>query len=82
MAWYVLTAEARPLFRAALGTDEATWARGRGWALSIALMELQHYRGTNPRMAAVARHVVHEVLGDHLHPRPAVGVPSGRGRFG
>ncbi|MFG3305073.1 aminoglycoside phosphotransferase family protein [Streptomyces wuyuanensis] len=82
VAWYVLDAEARPLFRAALGADEATWARGRGWALSIALMELRHYRVTNPRMAAVARHVVHEALGEHRLPRPARGVPSGRGRRG
>ncbi|MCZ7456362.1 aminoglycoside phosphotransferase family protein [Streptomyces sp. WMMC940] len=71
VAWYVLTAEARRPFRAALGVDEAAWLRGRGWALSIALAELRHYRDTNPRMAAVARHVVHEVLRDHGAHRPA-----------
>ncbi|MGW7370283.1 aminoglycoside phosphotransferase family protein [Streptomyces sp. NPDC054841] len=62
VAWYLLPAEARHVFRAALGADDATWARGRGWALSIALMELRYYRETNPVMAAIARHVIREVL--------------------
>ncbi|MFF7209366.1 aminoglycoside phosphotransferase family protein [Streptomyces sp. NPDC008238] len=61
-AWYVLPAEGRAAFRTALGTDEATWARGRGWALSIALMELRHYRDTHERMASIARHVLGELL--------------------
>ncbi|MEU1541560.1 aminoglycoside phosphotransferase family protein [Actinacidiphila glaucinigra] len=61
-AWYVLPAAARGVFRAALGTDDATWARGRGWALSIALMELRHYRGTHERMASIARSVLGELL--------------------
>lgn len=61
-AWYVIPAEARDIFRAAVGADDATWARGRGWALSVALLELRHYRVTNPRMADIARHVIAEVL--------------------
>ncbi|MFJ8077324.1 aminoglycoside phosphotransferase family protein [Streptomyces sp. NPDC096176] len=61
-AWYVIPAEARDVFRGAVGADDATWARGRGWALSVALLELQHYRETNPRMADIARHVIAEVL--------------------
>lgn len=64
-AWSLLTADARNVFRAALGVDDATWARGRGWALSIALIELSYYRITNPVMAATARHVIQEVLTDH-----------------
>lgn len=62
-AWYVPPAAARGAFRAALGTDDATWARGRGWALSIALMELRHYRGTHERMASIARSVLGELAG-------------------
>jgi len=62
-AWYVLPATARGVFREALGADDATWARGRGWALSVALMELRHYRETNPVMATIARHVLDEVVG-------------------
>ncbi|WP_405804163.1 aminoglycoside phosphotransferase family protein [Streptomyces sp. NBC_00210] len=67
VAWSLLTDDARRVFRAALGSDDATWARGRGWALSIALIELSYYRETNPVMAAIARHVIHEVLTDHEH---------------
>ncbi|WP_344521166.1 phosphotransferase, partial [Streptomyces rectiviolaceus] len=64
-AWSLLTADAREDFRAALGDDDATWARGRGWALSIALIELPYYRTRNPTIARIARHVIGEVLADH-----------------
>ncbi|MEU6989325.1 aminoglycoside phosphotransferase family protein [Streptomyces sp. NPDC046465] len=59
-AWYLMDAEAREAFRAELGraADDAMWARGRGWALTIALMELAYYRETNPVMAGIARRVV------------------------
>ncbi|MCP3753313.1 aminoglycoside phosphotransferase family protein [Streptomyces sp. TBY4] len=61
-AWYVLPGAARPAFRAAVGADDAMWTRARGWALSIALMELNYYRVTNPRMASIARQVIGELL--------------------
>ncbi len=64
VAWNLLPAEARNVFRAALGVDDATWERGRGWALSIALIQLPYYRDTNPVLAAGARHTIAEVLAD------------------
>lgn len=63
VAWNLLPADARKVFRAELGVDEATWGRGRGWALSVALIQLPYYRDTNPALAANARHVICEVLG-------------------
>ncbi|WP_233586137.1 aminoglycoside phosphotransferase family protein [Micromonospora sp. BL1] len=33
IAWTLLTAEGREAFRERLSVDDATWARGRGWAL-------------------------------------------------
>ena len=36
-AWMLFSGASRGVFRAALGVDNATWARGRGWALSVAL---------------------------------------------
>ncbi|WUH92083.1 aminoglycoside phosphotransferase family protein [Streptomyces sp. NBC_00433] len=78
-AWYVLPAAARPVFRDAVGADDEAWARGRGWALSIALMELRAYRTANPRMAAIAEHVLREIGAD-AGRGPAVGsgeVPGG-----
>src|SRR5206468_2877003 len=43
VAWKVLSAETRDDFRRALSVDDATWARGRGWALSQALNALSYY---------------------------------------
>ncbi|MFI8197553.1 aminoglycoside phosphotransferase family protein [Streptomyces sp. NPDC085942] len=61
-AWYLLASDARETFRTALAPDDATWARGRGWALSIALLELAHHRESNPTMARTAAHVIDEIL--------------------
>lgn len=63
-AWNLLPAPARPAFREAAGADDAGWARGRGWALSMALVQLPYYRDTNPVIAANARHVITEVLAE------------------
>jgi aminoglycoside phosphotransferase (APT) family kinase protein len=64
VAWNLLPAESRNVFRAALRVDDATWERGRGWALSIALIQLPYYHRTNPALAAGARHTIAEVLAD------------------
>lgn len=63
-AWTLFTAGAREVFRSALGVDDATWARGRGWALSFALIALPYYERTNPALAGVARRTIAEVLAD------------------
>jgi aminoglycoside phosphotransferase (APT) family kinase protein len=64
VAWNLLPAQARGIFRGALDVDDATWARGRGWALSMALIQLPYYQASNPAIAANARHVIREVLAD------------------
>ncbi|HKC29853.1 MAG TPA: phosphotransferase, partial [Jatrophihabitans sp.] len=43
IAWTLLTADGRRAFRDRLSVDDATWARGRGWALWKALAT---YRST------------------------------------
>jgi aminoglycoside phosphotransferase (APT) family kinase protein len=65
VAWNLLAAGARNVYRDALQVDDAGWARGRGRALSMALIQLPYYKDTNPGMAANARHVIREVLADH-----------------
>lgn len=65
VAWNLLPADARRALRAELDVDDATWARGRAWALSVALIQLPYYTNTNPELAANARHVIGEVLADH-----------------
>jgi aminoglycoside phosphotransferase (APT) family kinase protein len=57
IAWTMFSGESRRVFREAVGLDDATWARARGWALWKALITLADGDGA-------ARHVVEEVLGD------------------
>lgn len=63
-AWSFLDAETRPIFRAALAVDEATWLRGMGWALSQALLIVPYYRHTNPGLVAVANRMIAEILAE------------------
>ena len=65
VAWTYFSAETRGAFRDALPVDDATWARGRGWALSVGLIALPYYEVTNPVLAGVARRAIDEVLADH-----------------
>ncbi|MDQ3238091.1 MAG: aminoglycoside phosphotransferase family protein [Actinomycetota bacterium] len=67
VAWNLLSAETRDTFRESLSVDDATWARGRGWALSIGLVALPYYKDTNPMLAGISRYQVEEVLADHKH---------------
>jgi aminoglycoside phosphotransferase (APT) family kinase protein len=69
VAWNLLPPDARSAFRSAVRVDDATWARGRGWALSVALIQLPYYRDSNPELAANARHVIGEVCADHQRER-------------
>ncbi|MCX3062021.1 aminoglycoside phosphotransferase family protein [Streptomyces beihaiensis] len=65
VAWYVLDAPERAVYRAGLDLDDAAWARGRGWALTIAVNELAYYRQSNRFMADTAARVIEEVLTEH-----------------
>jgi aminoglycoside phosphotransferase (APT) family kinase protein len=62
VAWTLLTAETRDTFRAALPFDDATWTRGRGWALSWALIVLPYYQHTNPGLCRIAEYTINKVL--------------------
>jgi aminoglycoside phosphotransferase (APT) family kinase protein len=64
-AWMFLSAETRGVFRAALQVDDATWARGRGWALSVGLIALPYYQSSNPVLAGIARRAIDEALADY-----------------
>ncbi len=65
IAWTLFTGESRQAFRATLGVDDATWTRGRGWALSWALIFIPYYLHTNTAGVTDARHTIAEVLADH-----------------
>ena len=68
VAWAVLDAETRPVFRARLGVDDATWARARGWAVSQAVIALPYYLETYPAIVREARRWLSEALADRERP--------------
>jgi aminoglycoside phosphotransferase (APT) family kinase protein len=64
-AWAWLTPQTRDLFRAQVEADDATWARGRGWGLSLALGAVHYYRATNPVMAANGERAISQIIADY-----------------
>jgi aminoglycoside phosphotransferase (APT) family kinase protein len=64
VAWAVLDTKTRPVFRALVGIDDATWARGRGWALSQAMIALPYYMHTYPAIVREAERWLAEALVD------------------
>ena len=74
IAWTFFTDESRDVFRRSLALDEATWARGRGWALWKALITLVQEQPGNADTESAAqrfgwrtnpRGVIDLVLADH-----------------
>ena len=68
VSWSLFEGEARRRFRDVLNVDEATWLRGRGWALTTALVALAYYRDTNRFLADMSKQVLSEVLADFGTP--------------
>ncbi len=65
VAWKVLSADSRDIFRTALSIDDATWARGRGCVLSQALSALSYYTlETNPVLVRESRRWMVDVLAE------------------
>lgn len=63
-AWTYLPAEARRVFRDEVAPDDPAWARGRGWALSIAVIAMAYYLETNPTIVRLSRRTIAAVLED------------------
>jgi aminoglycoside phosphotransferase (APT) family kinase protein len=63
-AWNVFADESRTRYRAELRADDASWLRGRGWALYQAVSALPYYWHTNPGMIRQASHALAQVLAD------------------
>jgi aminoglycoside phosphotransferase (APT) family kinase protein len=56
VAWKMLPADARGVFRSRLHVDDATWTRARGWVVSQAVIALAYYtEEMNPTLVAEAR---------------------------
>jgi aminoglycoside phosphotransferase (APT) family kinase protein len=67
-AWNVFVGGSRARFRAELEVDDASWLRGRGWALYQAVSALPYYWDTNPGMIRQASHALTQVLADGGEP--------------
>ena len=65
IAWALLSGESREAFRTTLAVDDATWARGRGWALWKSLIMLAGHLDGDPEADALPRHVIEQTLADH-----------------
>jgi aminoglycoside phosphotransferase (APT) family kinase protein len=63
-AWSLFEEPARQAFRAAIGADDDLWARGRGWALTTALLALPYYWSTWPAMVQRSQDKIAAVLID------------------
>jgi aminoglycoside phosphotransferase (APT) family kinase protein len=63
-AWNFFAGESRTRYRAELQVDDASWLRGRGWALFQAVMALPYYWDTNPGMIRQASHALTQVLAE------------------
>jgi aminoglycoside phosphotransferase (APT) family kinase protein len=69
IAWNVFTGESRQRFRELLSFDDATWARGRGWALWKAMIVLVDSLRSDPADASHTKAVIAEILADHQASR-------------
>jgi len=65
VAWEILDPPAREMLRRQLGVDDATWLRGRAWALAISLM-IWYYWTTMPARRASRVAIARNVLADFL----------------
>jgi aminoglycoside phosphotransferase (APT) family kinase protein len=63
-AWSLFDSTTRPLFRSMLAVDDATWERGKGWALSMAVLALPYYLDTSPMIVGNARRMIEQLLAE------------------
>jgi aminoglycoside phosphotransferase (APT) family kinase protein len=63
LAWS-LPPDARAAFRAALGVDDATWARARGWTVEQAALFIPYYADTIPEGVAISERRLRLVIDD------------------
>ncbi|WP_430378194.1 aminoglycoside phosphotransferase family protein [Streptomyces sp. B1-3] len=62
IAFTLMSTGPRTTFRDALGVDDATWVRGRGWALATGLSAHIAYAAVNPRVAAQTTRQITQAL--------------------
>jgi aminoglycoside phosphotransferase (APT) family kinase protein len=63
VAWTYLSSDSRDAFRSVLAVDDATWSRGRGWALQFGLRAAA-YSADNLVIGDIGRYTLAQVLAD------------------
>ena len=63
-AWYLFEGDSRRAFRDAMEIDQETWARARGWVLSLRMIAIPYYRTRNPAAVRDAHPLIAEILAD------------------
>ena len=65
IAWSLFNLRCREIFRNNLDhIDANTWERGKGWALSIAVIMLPYYKNSNAYLANLAGTMISNILND------------------
>ena len=69
IAWTFLSRESQRVFKERLPVDEATWTRGRGWAIWKATIVLFEELETDPDGAERTKSVIGKIIADHCGAR-------------
>jgi aminoglycoside phosphotransferase (APT) family kinase protein len=69
IAWTFLSGESQRVFKERLPADEATWTRGRGWAIWKAMIVLVRALDTDPDEAEFTKNVIGKIIDDHTDAR-------------
>jgi aminoglycoside phosphotransferase (APT) family kinase protein len=69
IAWTFLSGDSQRVFKDRLPVDEATWTRGRGWAIWKAMIVLVDELNTDPDGAEFTKNVIEKILTDHCDAR-------------
>lgn len=72
IAWTFLSGDSQRVFKERLPVDDATWTRGRGWAIWKAMIVLVRQLDTDPDGADLTKNVINKILADHCDARAKV----------
>ncbi len=67
-AWSAFGQAGRSVFRELVGTDDDTWRRGRGIAISQAVALVPYYAVSNPAYSELGRRMLRQIVADQLCP--------------
>jgi aminoglycoside phosphotransferase (APT) family kinase protein len=66
IAWMLLTGDGRRAFRQRLSVDDATWARGRGWALWKTLVNYANALDGGEAATASPQGILNEIFSEYI----------------